>query len=80
MHKSTSGSIGLRYPQSWEGMLYAHTTSGQLVAKGKDLKILKYTGGWPGSKMEARKGAEGNKSTIEANALLGSVEAIIGDE
>ncbi|KAI1152997.1 hypothetical protein F4825DRAFT_285404 [Nemania diffusa] len=79
-HKSTSGSIGLRYPQSWEGTLYAHTTSGQLVAKGKDLKILKYTGGWPGSKMEARKGAEGKKSTIEVNALLGSMEAIVGDE
>ncbi|KAI0106972.1 hypothetical protein GGR51DRAFT_559658 [Nemania sp. FL0031] len=79
-HKSTSGSIGLRYPQAWEGMLYAQAMSGQLVAKGKDLKILKYTGGWPGSKMEARKGDAGKKSTIEVNALLGNVEVIVGDE
>ncbi|KAJ8130286.1 hypothetical protein O1611_g3346 [Lasiodiplodia mahajangana] len=79
-HKSTSGNIGLHYSQSWEGMLYAQAMSGQLVAKGKDLKILKYTGGWPGSKMEARKGDAGKKSTIEVNALLGNVEVTIGDE
>ncbi|KAI0451824.1 hypothetical protein F5B21DRAFT_363096 [Xylaria acuta] len=79
-HKSTSGSIGLRYPQSWEGLLYAQTTSGRLAAKGKDLKIIKYTGGWPGSKMEARKGAVGKKSTIEVHALLGGMDAVIGDE
>ncbi|KAI1748507.1 hypothetical protein F4782DRAFT_355290 [Xylaria castorea] len=79
-HKSTSGSIGLRYPQSWEGLLYAQTTNGRLVAKGKDLKIVKYAGGWPGSKMEARKGAVGTKSTIEVHALLGGMDAVIGDE
>ncbi|KAI1428382.1 hypothetical protein F5Y12DRAFT_711018 [Xylaria sp. FL1777] len=79
-HKSTSGNIGLRYPQSWEGTLSAETTSGRLVAKGKDLKIIKSSGGWPGSKMEARKGAVGKKSTIEVRALLGSLDALIGDE
>lgn len=79
-HKSTSGNVGLRYPQSWEGMLYASTTSGRLVAKGKDLKILKHAGGWPGSKMEARKGDAGTKSTIEVRALLGGMDALIGDE
>ncbi|KAI0859363.1 hypothetical protein F4860DRAFT_271048 [Xylaria cubensis] len=79
-HKSTSGSVRLRYPQAWEGTLYAQTTSGRLVAKGKDLKIVKYTGGWPGTKMEARKGAAGDKSTIEVHALLGGMDAIIGDE
>ncbi|KAI0556281.1 hypothetical protein F4679DRAFT_26472 [Xylaria curta] len=79
-HKSTSGSVRLRYPQAWEGTLYAQTTSGRLVAKGKDLKIVKYTGGWPGTKMEARKGEAGNKSTIEVHALLGGMDAIIGDE
>ncbi|KAH8158200.1 hypothetical protein CIB48_g10045 [Xylaria polymorpha] len=79
-HKSTSGSVGLRYPQAWEGLLYAETTSGRLVAKGKDLKILKYTGSWPGSKMEARKGAVGKKSMISVHALLGGMDAAIGDE
>ncbi|KAI3317610.1 hypothetical protein HD806DRAFT_541076 [Xylariaceae sp. AK1471] len=79
-HRSTSGNIGLRYPQSWEGTLYAVTTSGQLIAKGKDLKIIKYAGGWPGSKMEARKGPVGKKSTIQVHALLGTMDTIIGDE
>ncbi|KAI0485388.1 hypothetical protein F4859DRAFT_379835 [Xylaria cf. heliscus] len=79
-HKSTSGSIGLRYPQSWEGLLYAQTTSGRLVVRGKDLKIIKYTGNWPGSKMEARKGDVGKKSVIEVHALLGGMDAVIGDE
>ncbi|KAI2641999.1 hypothetical protein GGS21DRAFT_285463 [Xylaria nigripes] len=79
-HKSTSGNLGLRYPQSWEGILYAKTTSGKLVAKGRDLKITKYIRGWPGTKMEARKGGEGKKSTITAHTLVGTVEAVIGDE
>lgn len=79
-HKSTSGKIGLRYPQVWEGILYAQTTSGRLVARGKDLRILRYTGGWPGSKMEARKGAPGKKSWIEVHALLGGLDALIGEE
>jgi hypothetical protein len=79
-HKSTSGNIGLHYPQSWEGTLYAATTSGQLIAKGKDLKIIKYAGGWPGGKMEARKGTPGKKSTIQVRALLGTMDALIGDE
>ncbi|KAI1825168.1 hypothetical protein F4861DRAFT_207836 [Xylaria intraflava] len=79
-HKSTSSDIRLRYPQLWEGMLYAETTGGQLNAKGKDLKITKYTGGWPGSKMEARKGDAGAKSTITARTLLGTVDVLVGDE
>ncbi|KAI0402984.1 hypothetical protein F4802DRAFT_599498 [Xylaria palmicola] len=79
-HKSTSGSIGIRYPQSWEGLLYAQTTSGQLVARGRDLKVTRFVGGWPGSKMEARKGGPGTKSTIEVHAILGGMDALIGDE
>jgi hypothetical protein len=79
-HTSTSGNVGLRYPQSWEGTLYAETTSGQLIAKGKDLRIIKYAGGWPGGKMEARKGEAGTKSTIQVRALIGTMNALIGDE
>ncbi|KAF2965070.1 hypothetical protein GQX73_g8502 [Xylaria multiplex] len=79
-HKSTSGNIGLRYPQSWEGVISAQTTSGRIVARGKDLKIIKSSGGWPGSVMEGQKGASGKKSTIQVRALMGSVDAVIGDE
>ncbi|KAI0518561.1 hypothetical protein F5B22DRAFT_71001 [Xylaria bambusicola] len=79
-HKSTSGNVGLRYPQSWEGSLDAKTTSGRIVARGKDLKIIKSSRGWPGSMVEARKGAEGEKSTIEARAHLGSLDILIGEQ
>ncbi|KAI1815043.1 hypothetical protein GGS20DRAFT_363351 [Poronia punctata] len=80
-HKSTSGNINLRYPQSWEGTLYASTTSGKLSAEGKDLKIVRFTEGWPGSKLEARKGSSaGKKSTITAQPLLGRMDAVIGDK
>ena len=79
-HKSTSGGIGLRYPQSWEGTLDAKTTSGSIKARGKDLKIIKSSRGFPGSMMEARKGAEGQKSMIEARAHFGSLDILIGDE
>ncbi|GAW14779.1 hypothetical protein ANO14919_041820 [Xylariales sp. No.14919] len=79
-HKSTSGNIGLHYPQSWEGVISAETTSGRLVARGKDLKIIKSSRGWPGSIMEGRKGTPGKKSTIQVRALLGSMDALIGDE
>ncbi|KAI1433072.1 hypothetical protein GGR50DRAFT_688545 [Xylaria sp. CBS 124048] len=79
-HRSTSSDIGLRYPQSWEGLLYATTTGGRIVAGGKDLKILRYAGAWPGSQMEAQKGDGGVKSTIRVQTLLGSLDVIVGDE
>ncbi|CAJ2510699.1 Uu.00g063240.m01.CDS01 [Anthostomella pinea] len=80
LHKSTSGDIGLRYPQAWEGGLSAATTSGELKVRGKDVKIVKSKGGWAGHKMEARKGPAGVGSTIQVHALMGTLDAIIGDE
>ncbi|KAI1388422.1 uncharacterized protein F4822DRAFT_429049 [Hypoxylon trugodes] len=65
IHKSTSGDIGLRYPQAWEGYLQAETTSGRLQVRGKDVKIIKSVGGWPGSKLEAQKGPGGPGSTVQ---------------
>ncbi|KAI1300761.1 hypothetical protein F5Y03DRAFT_223273 [Xylaria venustula] len=79
-HTFTSGNLDLHYPQSWEGTLTASTTSGRLVAKGKDLKIIKSADGWPGSHLEARKGAAGKKSTINVHGLFGNLDALIGDE
>lgn len=80
LHKSTSGDIGLRYPQAWEGYLQGETTSGSLKVKGKDVKIVRSVGGWPGSKMEARKGRAGPGSTIQVHVLMGDMDAIIGEE
>ncbi|KAI2467649.1 hypothetical protein F4781DRAFT_401200 [Annulohypoxylon bovei var. microspora] len=80
IHKSTSGDIGLRYPQAWEGNLYAETTAGRLKVSGKDVKIVRSIGGWPGSKLEARKGPGGPGSAIQVHALMGNLDAIIGRE
>ncbi|KAI0850068.1 hypothetical protein F5Y00DRAFT_233521 [Daldinia vernicosa] len=78
LHKSTSGDIGLRYPQAWEGYLHAETTSGRLKVKGRDVKIIRSVGGWPGSKLEAQKGAGGPGSTIQVHALMGNMDTVIG--
>lgn len=80
VHKSTSGDIGLQYPQAWEGYLAAQTTSGKLKVRGRDVKIIRSVGGWPGSKLEAQKGPNRPGSTIQVHALMGNLDAIIGRE
>ncbi|KAI1210519.1 uncharacterized protein F4807DRAFT_421733 [Annulohypoxylon truncatum] len=80
LHKSTSGNIGLRYPQAWEGDLYAETTAGQLKVRGKDVRVVRSVGGWPGSKVEAQKGPGGPGSTVRVHALMGNMDAVIGRE
>ncbi|KAI1381408.1 hypothetical protein F4677DRAFT_402922 [Hypoxylon crocopeplum] len=79
-HRSTSGDIGLRYPQAWEGYLQAETTSGRLGVRGRDVKIIKSGGGWVGSKIAAQKGPGGSGSTIQVHALTGDMDAVIGKE
>ncbi|KAI1139769.1 hypothetical protein F5Y05DRAFT_332220 [Hypoxylon sp. FL0543] len=80
VHKSTSGDIGLRYPQAWEGDLYAETTADKLKIKGRDVKIIRSVKGWPGQKLEARKGPGGPGSTVQVHALMGNLDAVIGNE
>ncbi|KAI0843747.1 hypothetical protein F5Y06DRAFT_10313 [Hypoxylon sp. FL0890] len=80
VHKSTSGDIGLRYPQAWEGDLYAETTAGRLKVKGREVRIIRSVKGWPGQKLEARKGPGGPGSTVQVHALMGTLDAVIGNE
>lgn len=80
LHKSTSANIGLRYPQSWVGDLQAETTSGKLSVKGKDVRVTKASGGWGGSKLVAYKGNSGGGSTVQVKTLMGTLDAIIGDD
>lgn len=80
VHKSVSGSVGLHYPQSWEGELNAETTSGSLHVKGKDVKIVKYPS-WPGNKLVAQKGDNISlASSIKVHAVMGTLDALIGDD
>lgn len=80
IHKSTSGSVGLRYPQAWEGTLTASALSGSLNIRGKDVRITRPAGIYPGSRLEARKGNSDSGSLIDVKTLSGSMNAIIGDE
>jgi hypothetical protein len=80
MHKSTSADVGLRYPQSWIGDIEGETTSGKLSVKGKDVRITRAGGSWPNNKMLAYKGRSGHGSTIIVKAMLGNMDAILGDE
>ncbi|KAF7517581.1 hypothetical protein G7054_g13763 [Neopestalotiopsis clavispora] len=80
IHKSTSANIGLRYPQSWIGDIHADTTSGSLAVKGKDVRVTRSGGGWPGSTLSAYKGKSGGGSTITVKTMLGNLDAVLGDE
>ncbi|KAI2617396.1 hypothetical protein GGR54DRAFT_641048 [Hypoxylon sp. NC1633] len=80
VHKSASGDVGLQYPRAWEGYLEASTTAGQIKVRGRDVKIVKSVGNWPGSKVEARKGAGGPGSTIQVRTLTGNLDAVIGEK
>ncbi|ETS79113.1 hypothetical protein PFICI_08966 [Pestalotiopsis fici W106-1] len=80
IHKSTSANIGLRYPQSWIGDIHADTTSGSLSVTGKDVRVTKSGGGWPGSTLSAYKGKSGGASTITVKTMLGNLDAVLGDE
>ncbi|KAI0145300.1 hypothetical protein GGR57DRAFT_304142 [Xylariaceae sp. FL1272] len=79
-HKSASGNVGFRYPQSWVGYLTADSISGHLTARGKDLEIVKYPGGWLGSSMEARKGPKEKGSNVQVHTVSGGMDATFGDE
>ncbi|RYP48028.1 hypothetical protein DL768_006019 [Monosporascus sp. mg162] len=78
-HRSTSGHIGLRYPQSWEGDLFADSMSGTLRVRGKDVQIVRSYMGWPRS-LHARKGRSENASTAQVHLMSGGLDAIIGNE
>lgn len=78
VHKSTSGNIGLKYPQSWVGDFVADSTAGTLNVRGPDVKVTKSTGGWGHSELKAYKGSSGNASTIQARTMIGNVDCSIG--
>ncbi|KAH6656842.1 hypothetical protein BKA67DRAFT_553360 [Truncatella angustata] len=80
VHKSTSANVGLKYPQSWTGNLEAETTSGKLKIHGKDVRVTKSIGGWGRNLLEGYKGKNGGGSTISVKTMLGSLDALIGDE
>lgn len=73
VHKSTSGNIGLKYPNAWAGDFLAESTAGTLNIWGPDVKVTKSAGGWGRSELRAYKGSSGNASTIQARTMIGNV-------
>ncbi|KXJ86704.1 hypothetical protein Micbo1qcDRAFT_236770 [Microdochium bolleyi] len=79
-YKTTSGSVSLRYPQSWEGELHAATTSGSIEVRGRDVQKISYDKGWVGQEILVRKGAAGSGTRTEVRTMSGSVKAVLGLE
>lgn len=77
-HSSISGSLDLKYPVDWEGVVDAETTHGSLRIKGKDLEVVKRHDGVLGSRLVAKRG-EG-ASRLDLSSTSGSIDAVIGRE
>ena len=77
-HKSTSGSMNLRYPEEWEGTIDGETLSGNINLKGKNLHVD--VDGHYGEMVKhvvARRG-KGN-SMLDFRSSSGSVNLQVGD-
>lgn len=80
-HSSTSSSLRVFYPASWEGDIDLGTLSGSMSLKGKDVKLIRAGKDWPGVKkaVKARKGPEGG-STMTVRTTSGSITVQVGPE
>jgi len=77
-HSSVSGDVALDYPQVFQGRAQASTISGSIQMKGKDLRIVEKSRGFP-KKVIGRKGP-GNGSSVEVETMSGDVDVLIGDK
>ncbi|KAI9846066.1 MAG: hypothetical protein M1837_004322 [Sclerophora amabilis] len=72
MHKSSSGSVSLRYPSSWMGTMKARIESGRVDINGPDVNIEKDHKSWNGARIVKARRGNGN-SRIMVRAVSGSV-------
>jgi len=77
-HKTTSGSITLRYPEAWEGDLHASTISGSIKITGKDVHKIGGHDGWVGSDITVRKGPSDKASNTEVETTSSSIQVALG--
>jgi len=73
-HHSSAGSMTLKYPQEWEGVVEADTLAGSLRLSGEGLEIVDSRGGLGPNRYE--KGVKGDdwesKSTVDVSTSAGS--------
>ncbi|KAH8883810.1 hypothetical protein GQ53DRAFT_846628 [Thozetella sp. PMI_491] len=79
-HSTTSASLRLHYPASWEGSIDLSVLSGEIVVVG-DVHDIKYGDAWPGVRKEfhAIKGPRGGGS-VTARTTSGDIKLTIGDK
>jgi hypothetical protein len=79
-HGSTSSSVRLRYPASWEGDIKATTVTGGIRVHGKDVQIVKQDNGWANKEVLARKGQEGKGGYMTVKTTSGDIEVLVGED
>ncbi|KAK0113790.1 hypothetical protein ONS95_014040 [Cadophora gregata] len=80
IHSSNSATIKLKYPSAWEGTVHGKSVSGNIVARGEGVRIIKFRNGPGFSELVARKGVEdkGQGSMVEMKGISGSLNFLVG--
>jgi hypothetical protein len=76
VHKTISGSLGITYPQEWDGRVDGTSLSGGLHLQGKNLELLKEVNEPGNSHIVAISGDGGSR--MEIGTVSGGCEIIIG--
>ena len=63
VHKSISGSLDLKYPWHWSGMVEGRSISGSLSVRGKDVEIIR-DDRLPGQRVLKAKKGIGNSTCV----------------
>lgn len=79
-HKSTSGSLAIAYPPTWEGLFTAYAMSGSIKVSGDGVHVIKDRKGYDKHEVVARKGdAGGVESESTVASLSGSIKFGVGE-
>jgi len=73
-HRSEAGSVEVRYPSTWEGVVEAQSDLGSVSVGGKDLRIIKEHRGMGGF-VEAEKGK--GEGTTSVRTARGAVKFVV---
>jgi DUF4097 and DUF4098 domain-containing protein YvlB len=74
--ETISGTLEVKYPETWEGKFHATSMSGTLSAEGHGVRIVKDSKGFTGHELVAKKG-DGDSQTI-ASSISGTIGLAVG--
>ncbi|KUI74012.1 hypothetical protein VM1G_09496 [Cytospora mali] len=79
-HATTSASIHVTYPSTWEGDIDADSMTGRLDVSGRGVDIIRREEEFPGYKKHvlARKGREGVGGSLVCHTMSGSITVAVG--